>query len=174
MLGALSDETASLSCTTPAGLASAVILGFEFSGTHDHILLSQSRDSPTWSTRSQYLYPAVTGRPSYTPRHCVPSSLPSTTRRAMVEVYEPASTRASINNLTTSPRYITQTRTAKKTSLLLLRVLSLTGKQRVHRAVTLQWIYMSQYINRCSLNPLLIHKTLPDSLLLIKGTIKSP
>jgi hypothetical protein len=48
---------------------------------------------PTWRARSPYLYPPGTGWPSYTPRHWVPFSLPPTTCRATVEVFEPASTR---------------------------------------------------------------------------------
>jgi hypothetical protein len=51
---------------------------------------------PTWRARSPYLYPPETGRPSYTPRHWVPLSSPPTTRRATVEVFEPASTRATL------------------------------------------------------------------------------
>jgi hypothetical protein len=46
---------------------------------------------PTWRERSPYLYPAGTGWPSYTPRNWVPLSSPLTTRRAAVEVFEPAS-----------------------------------------------------------------------------------
>jgi hypothetical protein len=45
---------------------------------------------PTRRVRSTHLYPPGSGWPSYTPRHWVPfSSLPST-RRATVEVFEPA------------------------------------------------------------------------------------
>jgi hypothetical protein len=47
---------------------------------------------PTWRARSPYLYPRGTGRPGYTPRHWVPFSSPPTTRRATVEVFDPAST----------------------------------------------------------------------------------
>jgi hypothetical protein len=47
---------------------------------------------PTWRTRSPYLYPSETGWPGYTPRHWVPFSSPPT-RRATVEVINPASTR---------------------------------------------------------------------------------
>jgi hypothetical protein len=47
---------------------------------------------PTWRARS-YLYPLGIVWPSYTPRHWVPFSSPSTTRRATVEVFEPASMR---------------------------------------------------------------------------------
>jgi hypothetical protein len=43
--------------------------------------------------RSLYLYPPGIGWPSYTPRHWVPFSSPSTNRRATVEVFETASTR---------------------------------------------------------------------------------
>jgi hypothetical protein len=42
-------------------LASALILGSEFRGTHDHILLYQIRDSPTWRAGSPYLYTPGTG-----------------------------------------------------------------------------------------------------------------
>jgi hypothetical protein len=49
---------------------------------------------PTCRARSPYLYPPGTRCPSYTPRHWVPFSSPPTTRRAMVEVFETASTRA--------------------------------------------------------------------------------
>jgi hypothetical protein len=68
-------------------LASAVILGSESSGTHDHILLSQIRS---------YLYPPGTRWPSYSPRQWVPFSSPPTTRRATVEVFNPASTRDAV------------------------------------------------------------------------------
>jgi hypothetical protein len=68
-------------------LASAVILRSESRGTHDHILLSQIRDSPNLEGRSQYLYPPGTGWPSYTHRLWVSFSSPPTTRRATVEVF---------------------------------------------------------------------------------------
>jgi hypothetical protein len=68
-------------------LVNAVILGYESSGIHDHTLLSQIRDSPTWRTRSPYLYLPGTEWPSYTPRHWFPFSSPPTTRRAAVEVF---------------------------------------------------------------------------------------
>jgi hypothetical protein len=74
--------------------ASAVIFRSESRGTHDHILLSQIRESLTWRARSPYLYPPVTGWPSYTLRHWAPFSSPPTTRRATVEVFDPASTRS--------------------------------------------------------------------------------
>jgi hypothetical protein len=48
---------------------------------------------PTWRARSLYLNPPGTGWPSYTPRHWDPFSSPPTTRRATVEVFEPAYTR---------------------------------------------------------------------------------
>jgi hypothetical protein len=48
---------------------------------------------PTWRARSLYLYPPGIGVLSFTPRHWVPfSSLPRTCR-AMVEVFEPSSSR---------------------------------------------------------------------------------
>jgi hypothetical protein len=48
-------------------LARAVILGSESLGIHDHILLSQTRDSKTWRARSPYLYPPGTGWPIIPP-----------------------------------------------------------------------------------------------------------
>jgi hypothetical protein len=76
-------------------LAITVILGSESCRTHDHVLLSQIRESPppTWWARFPYLYPPWTGWPSYVPRHWVPFSSHPTTRRATVEVFDSASTR---------------------------------------------------------------------------------
>jgi hypothetical protein len=51
-------------------LASAVILGSESRGVHDHIWMYQNRDPPTWRVRSPYLYPSGIGWPSYILRHC--------------------------------------------------------------------------------------------------------
>jgi hypothetical protein len=78
-------------------LANAVILRSESRGTYDHILLSQIRDRPTWRARPPYLYPPGIGLPVYTSRHWVPFSSPPTTRRATVEVVDPASTREFFN-----------------------------------------------------------------------------
>jgi hypothetical protein len=99
-------------------LASAVILGSESRGTHDHILRSQIRDSPTWRARSPYLYPPGTGWPSYTPRHWVPFSSPPTTRRATVEVFEPASTRRNWIDSPLRPAYNSSARTAVENTFL--------------------------------------------------------
>jgi hypothetical protein len=51
--------------------------------------------APSRWARSPYLYPPGTGWPGYTPRHWVPFSSPFTTRRATVDVFDPASTRDS-------------------------------------------------------------------------------
>jgi hypothetical protein len=52
-------------------LTSAIILGSESCGTHNHILLSQIRDSPNLKGQVPvFIYPG-TGLPSYTPRHWV-------------------------------------------------------------------------------------------------------
>jgi hypothetical protein len=67
-------------------LASAFILRSKSRRTHDHLLLSQIRDSPNLKPRFPYLYPPGTGWPNYIPRHWVPFPSPSTTRRATVEV----------------------------------------------------------------------------------------
>jgi hypothetical protein len=47
---------------------------------------------PTWRARNSYLYAPGTGWTRYTPRHLVPFSLPPTTRRDTVEVFDLAST----------------------------------------------------------------------------------
>jgi hypothetical protein len=57
-------------------LASAVILGWLV--TIFYCLRFET--PPTWRARSPYLYPPATGWPSYTLRHWVPFSSPSTTR----------------------------------------------------------------------------------------------
>jgi hypothetical protein len=43
---------------------------------------------PTWTIRSPYSYPLLTGWPGYTPRHWVPFSSPPTSRRATLEAFE--------------------------------------------------------------------------------------
>jgi hypothetical protein len=49
--------------------------------------------SQTWRTRYPYLYSPGTGWPSYTSRLWVPFSLSPTTRKATVEIFDPAYTR---------------------------------------------------------------------------------
>jgi hypothetical protein len=87
MWGALSDERTGLSFTLLV-LASAGVLGFKSRGTRDHILLSHIRDSPI--------------------------SSPPTTRRASVELFDPASTREMMF-LAASFTYIFSGRTSWKT-----------------------------------------------------------
>jgi hypothetical protein len=60
---------------------------------------------PTWRARSPFLYPPGKGSPSYTPRHWGFFSSPPTIRRAVVEVFDPASTRPCL--LSESEYYIT-------------------------------------------------------------------
>jgi hypothetical protein len=67
-------------------LASAVILGSDPRETRDHILLSQFRDSPNLEGQVPVFI---------SPRNRVPFSSPPTTRRATLEVFEPASTRGT-------------------------------------------------------------------------------
>jgi hypothetical protein len=107
MWGALSDERPGLSLTAAAGHASAVILESESRGTHHHILLSQIGNSLNLEGRSLYLYPAVSGWPSYSPRNWVPSSSPHTTRRATVDVDSGLS--QSQSHIATDGRSVSQT-----------------------------------------------------------------
>jgi hypothetical protein len=79
--------------------------------------------SPTWRTRSQFLYPSETEWPSYTPEHWVPFPSPLTTHRAMVEVFYPDFTRKR-RSLLACLHYIASVQTTQKillpTVLLLL------------------------------------------------------
>jgi hypothetical protein len=84
MWGALSEERTICRLQLLLALASAVVLGSQSRGIRDHILLSQIRDSPN-----------LEGQVSPRNRHWLPFSSPPTTRRATVEVFEPASTRGS-------------------------------------------------------------------------------
>jgi hypothetical protein len=120
-------------------LASAVILGSEPCGTRDHILLSQIRDPPTWRAISTYLYFPGRGWPSYTPRHWVSFSSPPTTRRATVEVFEPASMRdVSVPEplvMVAVPHYIASAWTAQKVPLpTVILLLGDVGPHRKHRS----------------------------------------
>jgi hypothetical protein len=66
---------------------------------------------PNWRARFPYLYALGTGWPSYTSRQWVPFSSPPTTRRATVELFEPASKRGWLQRLT-GPAYNISARTA--------------------------------------------------------------
>jgi hypothetical protein len=104
--------------------ASGVIVNSESRGTHNHILLSQIRDSPpTWRVRSPYLYPPGTWWSIYNPRHWVPFSSPPTTRRATVEVFDPASKRDYI--ITLARRTIIYRAKNRYSSNIIVSVLSL-------------------------------------------------
>jgi hypothetical protein len=74
-----SSPAQSFSCPSLAGLITFYCLRFE--------------TLPTWRARSPYLYPPGTGWPDYIPMHWVPFSFLHMTRRATVEVLDPASTR---------------------------------------------------------------------------------
>jgi hypothetical protein len=116
-------------------LASAVILRSESLGTHDHILLSQIRDSLNLEGQVPVFMSPRNGWPNCTTRHWVPFSSPATTRRATMEVFEPASTRG-VTNDGQSTSLIALARTPPNTYLLLLRILSFPGKRHVHKAVS--------------------------------------
>jgi hypothetical protein len=78
-------------------LASAVILGSEYRKSHDHILLSQIRDSPNLEGQvPEFMYPRNKVAQLY-PQELGHLSSPPTTRRATVEVFESASSRGSLH-----------------------------------------------------------------------------
>jgi hypothetical protein len=95
-------------------LASAVIVRPESRGTHDHILLSQIRDSTNLEGQVSVLISWGTGWPGYTPRHWVSFSPSPRTRWATVEVFDPASKRDA-RLFAADTRYIASARTPQKT-----------------------------------------------------------
>jgi hypothetical protein len=89
----LSDERTDLSFTIAAGPRQRSYLRSESRGTHDHILLSQIRDSSNLKGQvPAFISPRNRVAQLY-PWHWVPFSSPPTSRRDTVEVFEPASTR---------------------------------------------------------------------------------
>jgi hypothetical protein len=96
-------------------LASSVILKSDCRGTHDHILLSQIRDSPNLEgqvpvfisprNRVAWLYPQALGS----------FSSPPTIRRATVEVFKPASTQDTELSTVYCPAYNISALTVYKT-----------------------------------------------------------
>jgi hypothetical protein len=111
-------------------LFSAVISGSESCGTRDHISLSQIRN-----------FPNLEGEVSVfiSPRNRVARLYTHALGSLFVASNDSQGYDGSIHtshNWTTSFRYIAQALTGQKTSLSLLRVLSLQVKQNVHRAVS--------------------------------------
>jgi hypothetical protein len=73
--------------------ASTVILRSEPNGTHDHILLPQIQGiQDSHNRQGPYPPPPRKEWPGYAPRHRVPFSLCPKTRRASVEIFDPAFT----------------------------------------------------------------------------------
>jgi hypothetical protein len=93
MLSTLLDERVDLLSTIAAGPRQRSYFGSESRGTRDHILLSQIRDSHNLEVQIPLLIFPGTQLPSYTPRQWVPFPSPPSTRKATLEVFEPASTR---------------------------------------------------------------------------------
>jgi hypothetical protein len=79
-------------------LVSAVILGVKSRGNHDHILLSQIRDSPDLGAQVPVFISISNKGARLYPQAGVPFSSPLTTRRATVEVFGPASSRGDQYN----------------------------------------------------------------------------
>jgi hypothetical protein len=100
-------------------LASAVIFEFESRGTHVHILLYQIRDCLNLEGQVPVFI---------SPRNRVARLYPQALGFLSVASYDLQGYGGSIGTRTTSPRYIASARIAQKTSLPLLCVLSLTGK----------------------------------------------
>jgi hypothetical protein len=73
-------------------LTSAVLSGLSPMGLITIFYYLRFDTHPTWRARSPYLYLPGTGWSRYIPKHRVPFSLPPMARRAMVAVFEAAST----------------------------------------------------------------------------------
>jgi hypothetical protein len=136
MWGVISDERKCVSFTIAAGPRQP-----------NHSQVRVPRDSKPYFTvsDSRLLQPAGsgppgTGWPSYAPG----TGFPFRRFLRLAGLW-----RRYSNPRTTSPRYISPARTAKKASLPLLRVSSLPATavvlSPVYTAVTWQWVYMSQY-----------------------------
>jgi hypothetical protein len=109
--------------------ASAAIFGSETRGTHDQILLSQIRDSPNLEGQVPVFI---------SPRNRVAQLYPQALVSLFIASYDSQGYGGSIRTHLHDYQLaslIAPARTAQKTSLLLLCVLSFPGK-RVHRAVS--------------------------------------
>jgi hypothetical protein len=95
-------------------LTNAAILGSESRGTHGLILLSQIRDFPNLEGQVPVF---ISPRNKVTHRNWVPFSSPPTTRRATVEVFEPASTQR-LRHSSNCPAYNNSARTVQETPFL--------------------------------------------------------
>jgi hypothetical protein len=96
---------------------------------HDHILLSQIRDSPNLEGQVPVFI---------SPRNMVTQLYPYALGSLLVASDSRGyggGIRTCLHAVFPSPRHIASARTAQKTSLPILRVLALPEKQRVHRAV---------------------------------------
>jgi hypothetical protein len=94
---------------------------------------------PTWRARSPYLYPPGTGWLSYNPRHWILFSSPPKNCRATQELFEPASTRISLNSNSLAPFFYNHiSRTEQKTSFPTIHLLLLAyplSRKFVYRSV---------------------------------------
>jgi hypothetical protein len=111
-------------------LARAVMHGSESSGTQGHILLSQIRDSPILDGHVPVFTSLRKRESQLRARHCVSFSSSPTTRRAMVEVFEPAYTGAY---QTATDRRTIELRTVKNvTSTQLVNYWCTCASQHAH------------------------------------------
>jgi hypothetical protein len=88
-------------------VATSAILGSEFRGTRDHILLSQVWDCPNLEGKVPVFLSPGNRVTQFTPRLWVPSSSPPTTSRATVEVFDPAYSHILSHSLGTDHTEIT-------------------------------------------------------------------
>jgi hypothetical protein len=95
------------------GLSFTIVAGPSPAGLMTIFNCLRFETPPTLMATSPYLHPPGTGCPGYTPRHWVPFSSPPTTRRATVEVFDPASTLDN-SQLLLASGYITLVRATQK------------------------------------------------------------
>jgi hypothetical protein len=93
--GPLSDERMGRSFTTAGGPRQGSHSGVRVArDSWPYFTVSRFETPPTWRARSPYLYLRGTEWHRFAPRNWVPYPSPPMIRRATVEVFEPASTRA--------------------------------------------------------------------------------
>jgi hypothetical protein len=142
-------------------LASAVILRSESRGSLDHILLSHIRDFPNLEGQVPVFISPRNRVAQLHPRHWVPFPSPPVTRRATVEVFDPASIREFLSPLYyQSSLYIPVTSRTGNISSITACFLAAGETRRpqncflatavilwpVFTAVTWQWVDISKYI----------------------------
>jgi hypothetical protein len=127
-----------------------------------HFTVSDSRLPKPGGPSPRIYIPPRTGWPGYTPRYWVPFSSPPTTRKATVEVFDPASTQDSPHKSIKSMYilyvsfhkrircWVTETKYNRKSRELKQPPLLFTENSNVSKRQSQKWHHAS-YLNRCKM-----------------------